>query len=81
MPWAYEKMACPARWVRDGDLRDVDEPVTVLVYVDRQRVVEGTPRHEYVGRMETAIEDAVAHWGLDEAYADRVMRRYWSRQG
>ncbi|UNI21471.1 Cholestenol Delta-isomerase [Purpureocillium takamizusanense] len=54
-----------------------DEPVRALVYVDRQRVTEGTPRDEYVGRMEEGIRDAVWNWGLDEAYADRVMRRFW----
>ncbi|KAM4055277.1 gamma-glutamyl cyclotransferase, AIG2-like domain-containing protein [Hirsutella rhossiliensis] len=79
VPQAYEKVACEARRVRDGDLRAVDEPVTVLVYVDRQRVAESVPRHEYVGRMERAIGDAVGNWGLDEGYANRVMRRFWAK--
>ncbi|KAL3953574.1 hypothetical protein ACCO45_011530 [Purpureocillium lilacinum] len=57
-----------------------DEPVRALVYVDRQRVTEGTPREEYVGRMEEGIRDAVWNWGLDEAYADRVMRRFWRKK-
>lgn len=79
VPWAYEKVACEATWVRDGDLRAVDEAVTVLAYVDRQRVAEGVPREEYVGRMERAIEDAVSNWGLDEDYANATMRRFWAK--
>ncbi|PNY23452.1 Uncharacterized protein TCAP_06596 [Tolypocladium capitatum] len=77
VPWAYEKLHCDVRWARDREGRVVDEPVRALVYVDRTRVGEGTPRDEYVGRMERGIEDAVENWGLDRGYADRVMRRFW----
>jgi len=96
VPWAYERMHCDyLRWAtppppegtddgedsgRGGAAAAADEPVRALVYVDRQRVTEGTPREEYVGRMEEGIRDAVWNWGLDEAYADRVMRRFWRKK-
>ncbi|POR39141.1 Uncharacterized protein TPAR_00661 [Tolypocladium paradoxum] len=77
VPWAYEKLHCDLRWARDGEGRAVDEPARALVYVDRKRAGEGTPRDEYVGRMERGIQDAVENWGLDRGYADKVMRRFW----
>ncbi|KID73179.1 uncharacterized protein G6M90_00g087380 [Metarhizium brunneum] len=77
VPWAYEKVTCDARWVRDAQGRVLDEPVRALVYVDKSRVRESVPRDEYVARMERGIEDAVDNWGLDREYADGVMRRFW----
>ncbi|KAG8415034.1 hypothetical protein J3458_008918 [Metarhizium acridum] len=77
VPWAYEKMTCDARWVRDGLGKALDEPVRALVYVDTSRVRESVPGDEYVQRMERGIEDAVNNWGLDGEYAARVMRRFW----
>ncbi|KJZ77024.1 hypothetical protein HIM_03345 [Hirsutella minnesotensis 3608] len=68
VPWAYEKMRCQVRWVRDGDGRPVCGDAL-------EEEGDGPPRQEYVGRMETAIADAVANWGLPEDYADRVMRK------
>ncbi|OAA44806.1 AIG2 family protein [Metarhizium rileyi] len=77
VPWAYEKVTCDARWVRDGQGRALDEPVKMMMYVDGKRVAKGLPRQEYVVRMERAIEDAVCNWGLDGEYAARVMRSLW----
>ncbi|OAQ68129.1 AIG2 family protein [Pochonia chlamydosporia 170] len=77
VPWAYEKMTCDARWVRDGQGKVLDEPVKTLVYVDTKRVGESVPKEEYVERMERGIEDAVDNWGLDREYATKVMRRFW----
>lgn len=80
VPGAYGKVQCQVRWVRDGDGKPVPgggETVTALVYVDERRAGAGTPRQEYVGRMERGIEDAVRNWGLDEEYANRVMRKWW----
>lgn len=80
VPAAYDKCQCPVRWVRDGDGKPVPgggEAVTALVYVDERRTRPGVPRPEYIGRMERGIEDAVRNWGLDEAYANRVMRKWW----
>ncbi|KAL7947333.1 hypothetical protein V8C42DRAFT_317491 [Trichoderma barbatum] len=87
VPWAYEKVHLEASWVSNTEKMKRDQygepaeeeltPVKVLAYVDRQRVMEGTPKEEYVGRMERGIEDAVVNWGMSEEYADRVMRRFW----
>ncbi|KAM0666420.1 hypothetical protein ACQRIT_005179 [Beauveria bassiana] len=85
VPHAYEKLRCEVRWVRDGDGKLLageeggGEPVKALVYVDERRTEDGTPAKEYVGRMERGIEDAVRNWGLDEGYANRVMRKWWTK--
>lgn len=80
VPASYEKVQCHVRWVRDGDGKPIPgdgEPVTALVYVDDRRTGDGPPRQEYIGRMERGIEDVVRNWGMDEEYANRVMRKYW----
>ncbi|ODA82600.1 hypothetical protein RJ55_01107 [Drechmeria coniospora] len=78
VPWAYEKMRCDyIQWAGRDEYGIGSGRATALVYVDRKRVTEGPPREEYVQRMERGIEDAVENWGLDRAYADRVMRRHW----
>ncbi|KAM3480759.1 hypothetical protein MY5147_001048 [Beauveria neobassiana] len=85
VPHAYEKLRCEVRWVRDGDGKLLageeggGEPVKALVYVDERRTDDGMPAKEYVGRMERGIEDAVRNWGLDEGYANRVMRKWWTK--
>ncbi|KAM3502387.1 hypothetical protein MY11210_009082 [Beauveria gryllotalpidicola] len=94
VPHAYEKLRCEVRcWVRDGDGDDDGkllpgeeekekgggEMVKALVYVDMRRTEDGTPASEYVGRMERGIEDAVRNWGMDEGYAKRVMRKWWTK--
>ncbi|OAA53435.1 AIG2 family protein [Cordyceps fumosorosea ARSEF 2679] len=73
---AYGKVRCKVRWVRDGEAGEGEE-VEALVYVDEKRAEKGTPREEYVGRMEAGIEDAVRNWGMDEEYANKVMRTWW----
>ncbi|KAJ6783189.1 hypothetical protein PWT90_07880 [Aphanocladium album] len=80
VPHAYEKVQCQVRWVRDGDGKLIPgggEPVKALVYVDERRTGDGAPRGEYIGRMERGIEDAVRNWGMEEEYANRVMRKWW----
>ncbi|KAF1738671.1 hypothetical protein CRV24_000599 [Beauveria bassiana] len=85
VPHAYEKLRCEVRWVRDGDGKllageeEGGEPVKALVYVDERRTDDGMPAKEYMGRMERGIEDAVRNWGLDEGYANRVMRKWWTK--
>ncbi|TQV91391.1 hypothetical protein V2A60_008960 [Cordyceps javanica] len=77
---AYDKLQCDVRWVRDGDGKPVPDggkAVRALVYVDERRARAGVPRQEYIGRMERGIEDAVRNWGMDEEYANRVMRKWW----
>lgn len=83
VPWAYDKFQVEVRWTTDGAGRAVgaeEAEVRALVYVDVQRTVEAAPREEYVGRMERGIKDAVENWGLDEDWADRVMRVYWANE-
>jgi gamma-glutamylcyclotransferase len=88
VPWAYQKFQVDVKWARksnDDDKEDEDmyeeeedeEPLRALVYVDGERVEDGPPREEYVDRMEKGIEDGIENWGLDEGYADRVMRKFW----
>jgi hypothetical protein len=75
VPWAYQKFQVDVKWA--SAKKDEDETLRALVYVDSERVEEDVPRDEYVGRMEEGIEDVVENWGLDEDYAERVMRRFW----
>lgn len=80
VPWAYQKFQVNVKWAHsseDSGGQEASAPLRALVYVDGQRVEEDVPRDEYVGRMERGIEDAVDNWGLDEEWADRVMRRFW----
>ncbi|KAK7425009.1 hypothetical protein QQZ08_008405 [Neonectria magnoliae] len=80
VPHAYQKYQVDVKWARkDGD-DDNGETLRALIYVDGERTEEDVPRDEYVDRMERGIEDAVENWGLDEGYADRVMRRFWEGQ-
>lgn len=86
VPWAYEKLYLEAGWVSaveiitytDGSETRREEfmAVKALAYIDFRRTREGRPTEEYVARLEKGIEDARA-WGMSEAYADRVMRRFW----
>ncbi|KFA67437.1 hypothetical protein S40285_00205 [Stachybotrys chlorohalonatus IBT 40285] len=78
VPWAYQKLQADVRLVKDENGKDADEVWRALVYVDGERVEEDAPREEYVWRMERGIRDAVDNWGLDEAYANRVMRVFWA---
>lgn len=77
VPRAYQKFQIELQWVRDSQGNKINDTVRTLVYLDPLRVEEHVPRKEYVGRLEKGIRDAVDNWGLDERYADRVMRRYW----
>ncbi|KAF7542582.1 hypothetical protein G7Z17_g11454 [Cylindrodendrum hubeiense] len=81
VPRAYQKYQVDVKWARsDGDDGTEEAPLRALIYVDGERTEEDVPREEYVDRMERGIEDAVDNWGLDEGYADRVMRRFWDGQ-
>lgn len=78
VPWAYQKFQVDVKWARgDGDDGTDEAPLRALIYVDGERTEEDVPRDEYVDRMERGIQDAVDNWGMDEGYADRVMRRFW----
>ncbi|KAM0562575.1 hypothetical protein ACHAPJ_002265 [Fusarium lateritium] len=78
VPWAYQKFQVDVKWANAK--KDDDETLRALVYVDGMRVEEDVPRDEYVGRMEAGIEDVVENWGMDEEWADRVMRRFWAEE-
>ena len=80
VPWAYSKFQTEVRWVRDEQGREKDEAVVALVYIDLERTQEGVSKTEYVGRMEEGIRQA-KEWGLEEGYAETVMRGFWKGTG
>ncbi|KAF1980061.1 hypothetical protein BU23DRAFT_1448 [Bimuria novae-zelandiae CBS 107.79] len=83
VPTAYTKEYLPCDfWAapEGGGPVDVSVPPTekgkpMLVYVDRKRVTGGTPKEEYVFRMNRGIEDALS-MGVPRAYVDEVMRKW-----
>ncbi|KAL1598909.1 hypothetical protein SLS60_008054 [Paraconiothyrium brasiliense] len=82
VPHAYMKelLACDFWASKDGEKVDVTAFPTesgkkMLVYIDRKRMNERTPKEEYVYRMNRGIEDAVKV-GVPEAYVSEVMRRF-----
>ncbi|CVL01172.1 uncharacterized protein FMAN_10348 [Fusarium mangiferae] len=78
VPSAYQKFQVDVKWANAN--KEEDETLRALVYVDEMRVEEDVPQEEYIERMEDGIEDAVENWGMDEDYADRVMRRFWTEK-
>jgi gamma-glutamylcyclotransferase len=61
------------QWI-DVDARPSRE-VEMLVYIDRKRVKEDSPREEYVIRMNRGIVDAL-EVGVPKGYVRDVMRRF-----
>jgi len=57
----------------EGEEEDGDD-VTVLVYVDEQRVKPGPPKSEYIGRMNRAIAESV-ELGMPKDWVESVMRK------
>ncbi|KAF5546635.1 hypothetical protein FPHYL_10437 [Fusarium phyllophilum] len=78
VPSAYQKFQVNVKWANAN--KEEDETLRALVYVDEMRVEEDVPQEEYIERMEDGIEDAVENWGMNEDYADRVMRRFWTEE-
>ncbi|KAF2746353.1 hypothetical protein M011DRAFT_378436, partial [Sporormia fimetaria CBS 119925] len=86
VPFAYQKeyLECEfwpsegERWVDVGE--EPEERREMLVYVDRERVEESSPREEYVLRMNRGIEDAL-RLGVPEGYVEGVMRRFIPEDG
>ncbi|KAF9773190.1 hypothetical protein IL306_009036 [Fusarium sp. DS 682] len=76
VPWAYQKFLVEVKWANAK--KEEDETLKAIVYVDELMVEEDAPQEEYIGRMEDGIKDAIENWGLDENYANRVMRRFWT---
>ena len=62
---------------KDGKAVEVSFPGMkkhVLVYIDRQRVVNDTPQEEYIHRMNMGIKDAVDEADIPLIYAQKVIR-------
>ena len=49
--------------------------IRALVYVDEFRTIPGKIGHEYIGRMNRAIEESV-NLGVPQSWVDNVMRRF-----
>ncbi|KAI6081264.1 hypothetical protein F4821DRAFT_32588 [Hypoxylon rubiginosum] len=85
VPWVYERqfldvvqLPAPGADAKTQKTqktqKTAENTVKVLVYVDRNDTHTGPPRTEYVGRMNRAVEEAVAEWGLPKEYANSVIR-------
>lgn len=82
VPVAYTKEYLPCEFWHANSPHtkiDVTRSMTdrrdMLIYVDRQRTSPGTPREEYIYRMNRGIEDAVG-CGVPGAYVEGVVRGY-----
>ncbi|KAF1983283.1 hypothetical protein K402DRAFT_396759 [Aulographum hederae CBS 113979] len=82
VPHAYTKEYLPIEiWPSDDPRAKIEVSETVpekgeaLVYIDRLRVKESTPKKEYVVRMNHGIDDALAA-GVPERYVEGVMRAF-----
>ncbi|ORY09526.1 hypothetical protein BCR34DRAFT_568319 [Clohesyomyces aquaticus] len=81
VPEAYTKedLECRIWRGKEGKRVDVgkslDEKVKMLVYIDRKRVTDSTPKKEYVYRMNMGIKDAL-NQGVPKKYVEQVMRRF-----
>jgi hypothetical protein len=70
-----------AKWLKPPSVLGSNSPglgneaVTVLAYVDELRTGEGRIIHNYIGRMNRAIEESV-ELGLPRSWVDKVMRRW-----
>ncbi|KAJ4360492.1 uncharacterized protein N0V89_001057 [Didymosphaeria variabile] len=87
VPHAYVKELFPCDfWAsKDGKKVDVTASPTesgkkMLVYIDRKRRTESTPKEEYVYRMNRGIEDVVK-MGAPEAYVEEVLRKFIPVEG
>ncbi|KAI9789835.1 MAG: hypothetical protein M1816_005752 [Peltula sp. TS41687] len=60
--------------VVDIDAQEAQK-IDMLVYIDRVRTVDSTPKKEYIYRMNMGIADAL-RMGVPRAYVDDVMRRF-----
>lgn len=78
----YVKTTANVTWIRTADGKDVDQGngqvVRALVYVDEGHVTHGRTSAEYARQLDEAVTEAVGSWGLDEGYAETVMRRFWA---
>lgn len=76
VPYAYVKRTMDVEvWAEGRRMGEKGVVRTGLVYVDEERVVEGRPREEYVGRMNRGIRDAVER-GVPVRYVGNYLRRF-----
>ncbi|GAM90221.1 hypothetical protein ANO11243_082630 [Dothideomycetidae sp. 11243] len=81
VPEAYTKEHLKTDFWRastDSDKIDIDqdpEKVDMLVYIDRVRMEDSTPKSEYVYRMNMGIADARAA-GVPDSYIDDTLRKF-----
>ena len=86
VPFSYTKeiIAVDFWESKDGEAVDVSCYYTnkhVLVYIDRDRVVDDNPQKEYIHRMNMGIKDAVHKAGVPFAYVQKVMRPFIPEHG
>ncbi|EXJ80813.1 hypothetical protein A1O3_07097 [Capronia epimyces CBS 606.96] len=87
--WDYNKHYLPVavtKWLRDPNQYGVAVPdwdrsgahnttIRALVYVDEFRIKPGKIAHEYIGRMNRAIDESV-QLGVPQSWVDHVMREF-----
>ncbi|KAK7037947.1 Aig2 family protein [Favolaschia claudopus] len=74
VPVSYVKQTLPVEYLKKSDGGDVErQTVDALVYVDIKSTLTGPPRTEYIFRMNSAIDDALAE-GVPKAYIDQYLR-------
>ncbi|KAJ7085816.1 Butirosin biosynthesis, BtrG-like protein [Mycena belliarum] len=76
VPVSYVKQIIPVEHLR----REGKKTVQALVYVDVERLDVGPPKEEYVGRMNSAIADALSE-GIPRAYIDKYLRPHIPAHG
>jgi len=87
VPHAYTKeiMKAQLRVPKVGEAVDVpaggpgETAADVLVYIDRHRTVDDTPKQEYIHRMNMGIKDALRK-GVPEGYVDEIIRKFIPEQ-
>jgi len=78
VPYNYHKKIIPLKLLRKSDssfTTDEGNFVDALVYVDVERLNEGPPREEYIGRINKAVGDARKE-GIPQEYIDKYIRRF-----
>ncbi|KAI5243148.1 hypothetical protein E4T43_04334 [Aureobasidium subglaciale] len=81
VPFAYTKENLPVSfWPKEKEGEFIDphkhaKKQDMLVYIDRERLVDDKPKHEYIYRMNMGIHDALKE-GVPEDYVQEVMRKF-----
>ncbi|THX33803.1 hypothetical protein D6D12_01365 [Aureobasidium pullulans] len=81
VPFAYTKEDLQVSfWPKEKKDEPVDTHKTpkkqdMLVYIDRERVIDSKPKHEYIYRMNMGISDALKE-GVPKDYVQEVMRNF-----